>query len=148
MRRELPEGTALEVPPADAVHEMHARLLERYGGPPGIRDAGAVEAALARPQQLMAYGGVTSIPQLAVAIAYSICRIRHPFTDGNKRVAFAVLVVTLDMNGLALDVAETMAAQVIQDVAQGAMPEDAFVRWVAENVVEEGDPTPGPARPA
>lgn len=128
------QGGTFEVPPAEALFAMHAELLALYGGSGGIRDPGALDAALARPHQLLAYGDSTaSVPQLAAAVAFSICRIRHPFTDGNKRVAFAALVVSLDLNGLLLDVSETNAADIMLAVAGGDMSEDAFAAWVAAN---------------
>lgn len=70
---------------------------------------------------------------MAVAIAYSLCRIRHPFVDGNKRLAFAALVVTLDMNGYVLDAPENKAADTVIAVAGEEIGEDDFVAWVAAN---------------
>ena len=129
-------GEDFELPPAETLVAIHARLLELYGGAAGIRDEGAIGAALARPGNLLAYEDeAASVPRLAVALAFSIARIRHPFVDGNKRVAFAALVVTLELNGLALDVSETAAAQVVLDVAGGALTEEAFVTWVTANTV-------------
>lgn len=37
-------------PTADDVVAIHARLIARFGGSAGIRDPGALEAAVARPQ--------------------------------------------------------------------------------------------------
>lgn len=131
-----------QAPPADALLDMHARLLEIHGGAPGVRDAGALDAALARPGNLVAYGGgAATLVQLAVCIAYSIVRIRHPFVDGNKRVAFAALVVVLDMNGVALDAEEAEAAAIMQQVASGDVSEEDFAEWVGCKILaaeEEG----------
>lgn len=125
-----------EHPDADALIQMQTQLLSLYGGAPGLRDEGALQAALARPGNLLSYGdGTVDIPRLAVAIAYSLCRIRHPFVDGNKRIAFAALVVTLDMNGYVLDVSEKHAADTMVAAASGGISEDELVRWVAANSV-------------
>jgi len=130
----LPGSVVL--PSAATLPDIHARLLARDGGAPGLRDPGAVEAAIARPQHLADYAeGSPDVPRLAAALAYAICRIRHPFVDGNKRVAFAALLVTLGLNELALDAAETEAAQVIIKVAGGEMAEAAFGEWVAAHTV-------------
>lgn len=124
-------GRGFRAPPAHSLIAAHGRLIGLAGSIAGIKDPGAVEAALARPLHLLACGtGQETIPQLAVAVAYSICRIRHPFADGNKRVAFAALFGILRMNGLALDASETHAAETIQAVAAGALSEDDFVAWV------------------
>jgi death-on-curing protein len=78
---------------ADALF-FHKQLIERYGGAAGIRDAGALESALHRPQT----GYYDSIIHEAAALLESLVQI-HPFLDGNKRVAFAVLDVFLRING-------------------------------------------------
>ena len=73
---------------------LHHALLERYGGAPGIRDMGAVEAAVFRPQ----CGYYADIAEEAAALLESLL-INHPFIDGNKRVAFAACDVFLRING-------------------------------------------------
>lgn len=73
---------------------LHAILLQRYGGAPGVRDPGALEAALFRPQT----GYYDDIVIEASALLESLA-INHPFVDGNKRVAFAAADVFLRING-------------------------------------------------
>src|SRR5271170_4090654 len=78
---------------ADALF-FHKILIERYGGDPGIRDPGALEAALHRPQT----GYYDTLTHQAAALLESLIQ-NHPFVDGNKRVAFAVADVFLRING-------------------------------------------------
>ncbi len=73
---------------------MHMVLLQRYGGAPGVRDPGALEAALYRPQT----GYYEDIVAQASALLESLA-INHPFIDGNKRIAFASADVFLRING-------------------------------------------------
>lgn len=73
---------------------MHAALIQRYGGAPGVRDPGALEAALFRPQT----GYYADIVAEAAALLESLA-INHPFVDGNKRIAFAAADVFLRING-------------------------------------------------
>lgn len=73
---------------------MHAVLVQRYGGTPGLRDPGALEAALFRPQT----GYYEDIVAEAAALMESLA-INHPFVDGNKRIAFAATDVFLRING-------------------------------------------------
>ena len=73
---------------------LHAVLLQRYGGAPGVRDPGALEAALFRPQT----GYYEDIVMEAAALLESLA-INHPFVDGNKRTAFAAADVFLRING-------------------------------------------------
>lgn len=73
---------------------MHTVLMQRYGGAPGVRDPGALEAALFRPQT----GYYEDIVAEAAALMESLA-INHPFLDGNKRIAFAAADVFLRING-------------------------------------------------
>lgn len=73
---------------------MHAVLLRRYGGASGVRDPGAIEAALFRPQT----GYYKDIVAEAAALLESLA-INHPFVDGNKRIAFAAADVFVRING-------------------------------------------------
>lgn len=68
--------------------------MQRYGGDPGVRDPGALEAALFRPQT----GYYDDIVMEAAALLESLA-INHPFVDGNKRTAFAAADVFLRING-------------------------------------------------
>ncbi len=78
---------------ADALF-FHKHLIERYGGAVGIRDVGALESALHRPQT----GYYDSLLHEAAALLESLVQ-NHPFVDGNKRIAFAVIDVFLRING-------------------------------------------------
>ena len=73
---------------------MHAVLMQRYGGATGVRDPGALEAALFRPQT----GYYNDIVAEAAALLESLA-VNHPFVDGNKRIAFAAADVFLRING-------------------------------------------------
>ena len=86
-----------DYPTLQEVLVIHEALLERYGGAPGIRDLGSVEAALFRPQS----GYYDGIIEEAAALMESLL-INHPFVDGNKRVAFAVCHVCVSLNGCSL----------------------------------------------
>ncbi|CAN2188449.1 Doc Prophage maintenance system killer protein [Candidatus Nanopelagicaceae bacterium] len=73
---------------------MHMVLIKKYGGSDGIRDMGALESALARPQS----GYYKDVIESAAALLESL-PINHPFIDGNKRVAFAATDTFLRING-------------------------------------------------
>lgn len=77
-----------------AFHDMQLRL---HGGAPGIRDMGLIEAALFRPQT----GYYKDIIEEAAALWESFL-MNHPFVDGNKRTAFAVMDIFLRVNGIRL----------------------------------------------
>ncbi|WP_371395416.1 type II toxin-antitoxin system death-on-curing family toxin [Fretibacter rubidus] len=81
----------------DDVLAFHAVQLARYGGAPGVRDMGLVEAALYRPQT----GYYKDILEEAAALWESFL-MNHPFVDGNKRTAFMVTDVYLRVNGISI----------------------------------------------
>src|SRR5215469_4288332 len=94
---------------ADALF-FHKYLIERYGGAPGVRDVGALESALHRPQT----GYYETLIREAAALCESLVQ-NHPFVDGNKRVAFAVVDVFLRINVFCNDAATTaIYAQVMK----------------------------------
>lgn len=73
---------------------IHEELLDEFGGAAGVRDPGALEAALFRPQT----GYYRDVVHEAAALFESLI-LNHPFVDGNKRVAFAAADVFLRLNG-------------------------------------------------
>ena len=77
---------------------MHQVLLEEFGGTDGVRDLGALESALMRPQ----LGYYDTLIDEAAALMESLA-MNHPFVDGNKRVAFFVTDTFLRMNGRLID---------------------------------------------
>ncbi len=81
------------------IYRMQHRLIELFGGLPGVRDKGAVEAAVFRPQT----GYYNSIEEEAAALMESLAN-NHGFLDGNKRIAFAATDVFLRRNGFYIEV--------------------------------------------
>ena len=69
---------------------LHQMSIRNYGGLDGIRDIGLLQSALARPQNIAAYGAA-DVYLLAAAYGFGIAR-NHPFLDGNKRTAFLCCV--------------------------------------------------------
>ena len=76
---------------AAVVLAVHDQQLVEHGGSAGVRDMGLLESALARPEQLAAYGD-PDIFDLAATYAHGIAR-NHPFVDGNKRTAYVVCML-------------------------------------------------------
>jgi death-on-curing protein len=110
----------------------HDRLLVLHGGASGLRDSKLLESALARPQQLFAYGDNSGIVDMAAAYTGGIVR-NHPFVDGNKRAGFVVGVLFLEMNGFEFTASEEEATQAILGLAAGKLSEAALVAWFKQN---------------
>jgi len=112
---------------------LHGRLLALDGGAAGVRDMGLLQSALARPQQMHAYGVNPDIPALAAAYTVGIVR-NHPFIDGNKRTGFLIGVLFLELNGARFTATEESAAQAILSLAAGTLDEPALAAWMRANV--------------
>jgi death on curing protein len=110
------------------IEAVHDRLLAEHGGAVGVRDAGLLASALARPRNRAAYGE-TDLCSLAAAYAAGIVG-NHPFVDGNKRTAFMAAYIFLARNGRRLSLPEEEAARAVQALAAGEMTEDAFADWL------------------
>ena len=115
------------------VYHMQHRLIERFGGLPGVRDAGAVEAAVFRPQT----GYYDSVEEEAAASMESL-GMSHGFIDGNKRIAFTAADVFLRRNGSYLDV----SANEGHEFFEGSLARQEFrfgriLEWVRGHVRRE-----------
>ena len=115
--------------PAHLVVRWHARLIERFGGAPGLRDMALLEGALARPQNHALYDENASLVQLAAIYAVAVAK-SHAFVDGNKRIGFAVMVAFLKANGMALDATEHDATSTMLGVADGSIDDKALEHWL------------------
>lgn len=118
---------------ASLVYAIHDRQLAEHGGLDGVRDQGAVESALARPQHLAVYGE-TDAAELAASYAYGIAR-NHGFADGNKRTAWVVARVFLADNGFRLRFDKLEAIRTMEAVAAGTLGEADLAAWFRGNLV-------------
>ena len=112
----------------------HAEQLAEHGGGGGVRDAGALESALARPRNSAVYGEPDAA-SLAAGYAFGIAR-NHPFVDGNKRTAAVVSVGFLFLNSyeFTATVPELIAAFLA--VAAGELTEDEMAAWFRLYIAE------------
>jgi death on curing protein len=111
--------------------DVHAEQLALFGGPAGLRDAGLLNSALARAPNKFAYGE-TDLAALASAYAFGIAR-NHPFVDGNKRAAFAAIIVFLGLNDIEFLASEAEATAIILELAAGNVGEEGLTRWIRDN---------------
>ena len=109
---------------------LHERQLARFGGPDGIRDQGALESAIGRPQNKWAYGE-TDLAILAAAYAFGLAR-NHAFVDGNKRAAFVSLTLFLRLNGVNFRPDNAEAVVMFQGLAAGEIEEEGLTRWIRD----------------
>lgn len=120
----------------EVVLAIHNEQLAEHGGLAGIRDEGMLDAGLARPLQVEAYGE-PDVETLAAAYVYGIAR-NHPLLDGNKRTAFVVGELFLALNGLDLTARDEDCVLTMLQVADGSLAEDRFVDWLKAHTEPRG----------
>jgi death-on-curing protein len=113
----------------DEALRIHEVLLAEFGGAQGVRDMGLLESALLRPQT----GYYADLVEEAAALWESLA-MNHPFVDGNKRVAYAVLELFLQTNGL--DVVPdnpTVERFIYSNLEAGTFRKDVIEPWLRKN---------------
>lgn len=109
---------------------IHDRQVAEHGGSPGVRDDHLLESALARPQQLFAYGDPSpDLADLAAALAFGLAR-NHAFVDGNKRTAAVCCETFVEMNGATLEADDPDLFVQYLALAEGKLPEKDFAVWL------------------
>lgn len=111
---------------------IHDRLLAAHGGASGLRDAGLLQSALARPLQHYAYAASADTIEMAALYTAGIVR-NHRFIDGNKRTGFVVGVLFLELNGFTFKASEEDATQAVFNLASGSFDESAYAAWLKSN---------------
>ena len=112
----------------EAALAAHREQLAEHGGGNGVRDAGLFDSAMARPQNLAAYGEPDAAA-LASSYAFGIAR-NHPFIDGNKRTAAVVCETFLILNGFVLEVTDAEIVVTFLALAAGELAEEDLADWV------------------
>lgn len=113
--------------------QLHAEQQARFGGLPGVRDAGALESALTRAVNRWTYGEEDLIA-LAAAYAFGVAR-NHPFVDGNKRMALIAMDAFLSVNGIEVRAERDDTVAIFLQLAAGDLTEEALAavirdRWI------------------
>ena len=112
----------------DEAIAIHERLIEKFGGSPGLRDKGLLESALYRPQT----GYYADLAQMAAALFESLIS-NHAFVDGNKRAAFFLCDVFLRLNGWKLKMsADAGYTFIVGSLENGRCDYDHLLPWIRQ----------------
>jgi death on curing protein len=117
----------------ETVVRIHNKLIDEFGGSMGVRDKNLLESALSRPYAT--FDGEDLYPKAidkAAAIFESLI-INHPFTDGNKRLAYVMLELILRLGGLHLPVSEDVKYQFVISASTGETGFDEIELWLEAN---------------
>ncbi len=118
----------------EIVVSVHRMLITEHGGSQGVRDQGLLESALARPKQLYFYQDDSTIFELAASYGYGLAK-NHPFIDGNKRIALAIMGIFLEINNHSLNTPEPEAAIIIEQLAAGNLSESELTKWLRDSSI-------------
>ena len=119
---------------------VHDEQLAEHGGAAGVRDAGLLESALARPRNLAHYGEPDAC-ELAAAYAFGLAK-NHPFIDGNKRSAFVAAELFMVLNGWQLNAPDEACVMVMLSLAGGEIDEGGFAHWLRVHAARRPMPQP------
>lgn len=112
---------------------IHDEQLAQHGGATGLRDAGGLASALARPRNRLEYDK-PDIAELAALHALAIVKNR-PFIDGNKRTGYVALELFVALNGHVFDVSDADAVLMTLAMAAGTMSDADFIAWVRRHAI-------------
>ena len=116
----------------EQVLDLHRLQIRRFGGGAGLRDRGALEAAVARPQ--MTFGGEDLYPDIqakAAALMHSLV-MNHPFVDGNKRVGAHACVLFMLPNSVEPAFTSDELVEITLAAARGEVGAEAVAIWLRQ----------------
>ena len=119
-----------------AVFQFHDLSIAEFGGSMGIRDRGAIDSALGRPKNLLAYGN-PDIFDLAAAYTSGLSQ-NHGFIDGNKRTAFVTGALFLEINGYRLEAEQAEVIAAMLSLAEHVIDEAGYAQWLRDHAVRQG----------
>ncbi len=114
---------------------IHFDQLRQHGGIPGVRDENALESALVRPRNRLAYEPDSDLAVLAAAYGYGLAT-NHGYSDGNKRVAFMAMYVFLGLNGWEIEAPEPEIVRLMLALADGRLDEKQLAVWLRDHISE------------
>ncbi|TVP64978.1 MAG: type II toxin-antitoxin system death-on-curing family toxin [Leptolyngbya sp. LCM1.Bin17] len=115
---------------------IHDDQIASFGGTPGLRDDGLLSSALAQPQAMFEQQLLhPTIPEQAAAYLYHLA-MNHPFVDGNKRTAFAVMDTFLRVNDYRLMLTDDAVFGLVMRVAQGQLDKAGIAEELADALAQ------------
>ena len=114
------------------VLRIHGRQIQKFGGTSGVRDLGLLESALAQPQATFSEQLLhPTIWEQAAAYLFHLA-MNHPFLDGNKRTAFAVMDTFLRLNGVVLTLSQSQKYELVIRVVEGVLGKEDLARQLKQ----------------
>lgn len=122
----------------EQVLEIHRAQLENFGGQDGLRDANALESALAQPEATFEGRVLHVFPfEMAAAYAFHISE-NQPFIDGNKRVALGCALIFLELNGISVEDSGMKLSAALMRLSAGQVSKKEFALLLESLAKTEG----------
>ena len=120
----------IRLTPSD-IREIHAVMIERYGGIPGEKEPGWIEYMADKP--FMELYGLEQYPGLFMkaAVYFEGLATHQYFNDGNKRTAYGCMAVFLELNGFQLVVSDEELFETALKVANKKMDLEQIKNWIS-----------------
>ena len=117
----------------DHIIVIHDEVLEPHELQ-GMAGDKSLEGALSRVENRLNYGLIEDIYSLAASYAVAVSQA-HCFNDGNKRTAFQVMDLILDLNGInAVWNAEEVGQKIVL-LSQSKLDETDLAQWLRRVIV-------------
>ncbi len=116
------------------VETFHRESLVMFGGGDGLRDAGLLASALARPQNVFAYEPEADVFRLAASYCHGIVK-NHPFVDGNKRTGTLAAIAFLALNGVEVVFDEPDIVVMVIGLASSEVSEEQMADWLRRSAI-------------
>ena len=129
-----PKEISLKYAERDHLLGLHDVCLELFGGLPGVREEGALQNAMNRGFNTLAYEPDSDVFKVVGRVGYALSR-NHPFSDGNKRTSLAFILVQLQENGYLFDKKEEDLEKFALDIASGSISEEQMIDTLRKNSI-------------
>ena len=112
--------------------EIHAILIERFGGSSGIWNKELLDSALNWPYQTFDGQELYPTPiDKEAAILESIVK-NHPFSDGNKRTGYVLARLLLMNKQIDIHADEEQKYQFVISISRGELNFSQIKEWLAK----------------
>ncbi|TFF35936.1 type II toxin-antitoxin system death-on-curing family toxin [Mucilaginibacter psychrotolerans] len=118
------------------VEVYHNGLIDQFGGSKGIRDIAGLEAALARPYMTFDQQDLYPTAVDKAAAIFESLIINHPFIDGNKRIAYLLLRLTVRIENITMVASQKEKYDMAIAASMGEIHFDQIKDWIAAHSIK------------